>query len=377
MRFADVIGRDREKRLLVDQVDSGRLPHALLLWGAPGTGKLSLARALAQYIHCPHRSGGDSCGVCPVCRQHESLNYPDMLFSYPTPAGKGGRKVLSEDYAGPWQTFLQRYPLAPWEKWLELSGAENSQPMIRVDESEEIIRRLTLGNYGSGLKILLMWLPERLNPAAANKLLKLVEEPQPGRMFIMVSDNPALILPTVYSRLQRVRIDNPQVSETSLWLSRISGQPETVADEASEVAMGNPQKALGMLDPDGEQAEFREAFQDVMRKAWKRDVAGLMAWSGNVAAMKREKSRRFLRYMAEQIRLNYLYSLHDPQLTPMMEIDRRFSDRFAPFIHGGNVEEMMRQCDAASNDIAGNANATIVMFDFALRMIMLIKTKQA
>ena len=377
MRFADIAGRDEVKRLLVEQVDGGKMPHALLLWGPEGVGKLALARALAQYIHCSHRMNGDSCGVCPACRQHASLNYPDLHFSYPTPAGKSSKTNISEDYIEAWQEFLRDYPLAPWRRWLELSSAENSQPVIRVDESAEIIRSLSLENYGDSVKVLILWLPEKLNMAAANKLLKLVEEPQPGRMFIMVSDAPSLILPTIYSRLQRVKIDAPLAEQTEVWLQNVHGYSAGQARQAAFAAQGNPMLALNLLDEAGEEAEFRESFQELMRKAWLRDVKALRVWSEKAAGFRREKIKRLLAYIVRQVRLNYLYVLRDPALTPMMDSDQAFSERFSPFINGSNVEEMMNQCASATVDISGNANARIVLFDFALSMIMLIKKTPA
>lgn len=331
-----------------------------------------MALALAQYVHCPHRSGGDSCGVCPSCRQHENLTYPDLLFSFPTPTAKSGSSSVSDEFYDAWQEFVRQYPLAPWQRWLELVNAENSQPVIRVDESAEIVRRITLGNYGESVKILILWLPEKLNPAAANKLLKIIEEPQPGRMFIMVSDNPSLILPTVYSRLQRIKIETPTVAETAGWLER-QGFDSNTAMQAAEAAQGNQLMAQQMLDPQGEEKEFREMFQEVMRKAWLRDVKSLRVWSEKGAALKREKIRRMLAYFNRNLRLNYLFALGDDSITPMMEADRHFSERFSPFITGGNVQEIMHEVDRASRDVAGNANARIVLFDFAVSLIMLIK----
>lgn len=234
------------------------------------------------------------------------------------------------------------------------------------------MRRLSLGNYTDSVKVLVLWLPEKLHPAAANKLLKIIEEPQPGRMFIMVSDNPSLILPTVYSRLQRVKVEVPTVAETASWLVNEGYDPAEAA-QAAAAAQGNQLQARQLLDPKAEESEFRELFQDVMRRAWLRDVAALRKWSETVAGLKREKTRRFLAYMNRQLRLNYLYNLRNDTITPMMPGDRQFSDRFAPFIHGANVEDIMHEVDLAARDIAGNANARIVLFDLAVSLIMLIK----
>ena len=374
MKFSDVIGHDEAKKLLREMVRNKRLPHALLLWGAPGIGKLALARAFAQYVHCAHSAGShDSCGQCPACLQHESLSFPDMMYAYPTAGSKGGRAMLSDDYLPQWRQFLTDYPLAPYEKWLELMNADNSQPTIRTDESMEIIRKFSLSNYASSMKVMILWLPEKLQPAAAYKLLKLIEEPEEGNMFVMVSNAPQLILPTVFSRLQRIRLESPRREELEGWLMSRHDLDPARAAEVARVAEGNPARALSLLEELGEEAQFRSLFQEVMRKSWLRDVSGLKAWSEEVAQLRREKSRRFLGYCLRQLRQNFVYNLHLPSLVPQTNADRQFSSRFAPFIHPGNVEALMKEFSEADLDIAANANARIVFFDLALRLIMLIK----
>ncbi len=377
MRFADIVGHEQIKSQLKRMVSSGRLPHALLLWGLPGIGKLALARAFAQYIHCQHpNADGDSCGKCPACIQHASGNFPDMLYSFPTVTNKSTKPSISEDFSEQWSTFIKEYPLAPWNKWLELMGVDNSQPIIRADESNEIIRKLSRSNFLADRKILLLWLPEKLHLAAANKLLKLIEEPEHGNMIIMVSDSPTDILPTIFSRLQRIKVAKPTVQQTAQWVMQYCNISQQAALNVSAVAEAIPQRALDLLEEKSETDEFRELFQELMRRAYSVDVAGLKEWSEKVAALKRERGRRFLLYMRRQLRHNFVSNVHIPSLVSFTPEEMQFSTRFAKFIHSANIEGFLTEVLEADRDLAGNGNAKIIFFDFALHAIRLIKTPE-
>jgi DNA polymerase-3 subunit delta' len=373
MKFSEIIGHEAIKDNLRHMVDTDTLPHAIMLGGMPGVQKLALARAFANYVHCTNRHDGDSCGECPACKQHASFNFPDMLYVFPVTGTKDSHTLISDDYTEQWHKFLTEYPLAPYEKWLELMNAENSQPQIKVAESAEIIRKMTLSNYLADQKIMIIWLPEKLQPAAANKLLKLIEEPTPGNMFIFVSNAPNLVLPTIFSRTRPIDVHPLGTEEIATYLRRHYSIDDNTAYEEARNAEGSLIKATESISLSSEQHLFRKLFQEVMRKAYIRDVFALKDWSEEVAALKREKSRRFLAYCARMVRENFLYNLNRPQLLTLNSEDEAFSRKFAPFIHAGNVEGLMTEIDNASRDIAGNANAKIVFFDFALQLILLIK----
>lgn len=179
MKFCDIPGHEHAKERLRSMADSGRLPHALLLEGPAGIGKLALARAFAQYIHCTARTpDGEPCGVCPQCVQHSTFNHIDTIFSYPVL--KNGRSTaVSDDYLPDWRSFLEKEPLADFGSWQKILGNPNGQPQIYVEESQQIISRLSFTSHAASCKIVIMWLPEKMNLQCANKLLKLIEEPLP------------------------------------------------------------------------------------------------------------------------------------------------------------------------------------------------------
>ena len=206
MRFADIPGHEDVKRRLRQMVDEGRIPHALLFEGPAGSGKFALARALAQYIHCSHRTPeGDSCGECPECRQHQTFNHIDTVYSFPV-VKKGGKPAVSDDYIDDFREFMAKYPYMDFDRWLMALDNINAQPQIYVEEGNSLLRRLSFMARQSQYKIVLLWLPERFKEETANKLLKLVEEPFGDTIFLMVSNNSRRILPTIYSRTQRISV---------------------------------------------------------------------------------------------------------------------------------------------------------------------------
>lgn len=375
MKFADIPFHDHIKERLTSLVDSGRMPHALLISGPEGTGKLALARALAQYMQCTNRHGSDSCGVCPSCVQHQSLNHADMHYIFPVLKKKSEGMLVSADYMSRWHEFLHGGMYASLQRWLDTIDAGNSRPAIFVEEAAGLLRVVNMSAYTSPVKVVLMWLPEKLIAEAANKLLKIIEEPWEDTVFIFVSDDPGEILPTIFSRTQRVNV--PRLSEpeiAGILTSRHAMQPDE-ANAIARLADGNMCHAIAALDTKGETQEFASLFRDIMRRAYARDVKTLRELADKAAGFGREKICRMLAYFSRMVRENFIYNLGVPELNYMTSDEAQFSSRFAPFINAANVEDIIADFDSASADIARNANAKIVMFDTLLRLIVNIIKK--
>lgn len=374
MKFEDIPGQHKVKQRLIDMVDNERIPHAILLQGEQGVGKFALAQALAQYIHCPNRADGDSCGVCPSCRQHESFNHIDTFFSFPVIKKKSsGTPPVSDDFIEEFKHFVVADPMMNFEGWLEELGSPSTLPVMYVTESDTLISKLSFTARSAKYKIVVMWLPERMNEQCANKLLKLIEEPFSDTIFILSSDSPQEILPTIYSRCQRIDVERFTDNDISDFLCKRFSLNSQDALSIAHNAEGSLTKALKQLSTTGINSKYFELFIRLMRSAYARKVADLKVWSAEVSTLGREQQLSFLKYCDRLTRENFIYNLHEHDLTYLNTSEEKFSTKFAPFISERNVQALSRTFNDAIKDIAGNANSKIVLFDVAVRTILLIK----
>lgn len=370
MKFKEITGHEEIKSTLRGLAESSRLPHAFLFSGISGIGKHRMARALAQYIHCKNRKDGDSCGYCPSCLQHQKHNNPDLHYVYPII--KKDKATLSKDYIEEWREMLDKYSFMPPERWNELLKAGNSKPVIYVDESEDIINRASLSAFQEDYKIFIIWLPEKMRVEAANKLLKIIEEPYEDTIFILVSNDDSKILPTVQSRTRRFHF-KPLTEIEIGTLLKGRGVEEEMAGEAARIAGGSLQKADEIACHPEELMEFSNLFKEMMRAAYGLKAKSLKEQSEKAATFGREKLLRFLSYCGRMIRENYIYNYNLPSIVMMTSEEEAFSTRFAPFIHDGNVEQIIEEISRASQDIERNGNSKIVMFDMMLLLSRLVR----
>ncbi len=354
-------------------IDADRIPHALLFEGEAGIGKFALARAAAQYIHCENRHDGDSCGECPSCRQHQSFNHIDTHFVFPIVNKKSGSTTYCDDFLPEWRDFLTENPYMDFRGWLTALDAQNGQPQIYVDESDALIHKLSFTSHSSRYKIALIWLPERLHVSAANKLLKQIEEPFGDTIFILVSNDAKQILPTIYSRTQRIELKRLPDHVIADFLIKNHSVDATDAAAVAHLAEGSMLKALATLTLGKENHIFLELFMSLMRLTFQRHVKELKEWAVEVSGMGREQELRFIDYCQRLIRENFIYNLKIEQLNYLNREEATFSKNFARFINERNVLGIVDEFDLAYRDIAGNGNGKIVFFDLALRIILLIK----
>ena len=202
MFFKDIIGQEEAKRRLIKEAKEGKIAHARLFCGPEGIGKLPLAIAFARYLSCQNPGEDDACGTCPNCIKYNKLAHPDLHFVFPV-IKKKNKDTVSDDYIAEWRAFVGQNPYFNLNMWLEEMGAENQQAQIFVKESDEIVRKLSLKSSQGGYKIMIIWLPEKMNTECSNKLLKLLEEPPTQTIFLLVSENPDMLLATIQSRTQR------------------------------------------------------------------------------------------------------------------------------------------------------------------------------
>ena len=375
MQFRDIIGQEEVKRRLRDSVREGRLPHAQLFHGPAGVGKLQLALAYAQYVACPNRTDEDSCGECPTCRQFGQLQHPDLHFVFPITTTESLDKPVCDDFIGLFrQLVLDKgyFDIDDWKAVINENHkkTENKQLLIYERESAEVLRKLSLMAYGDGYKTMIIWLPERLNETCANKLLKILEEPPAKTLFLLVSNEPQRLLPTILSRVQQISV--PRLSEQEI--------AEHLPADVAHKAQGSYLRALKIAAEDATNTRFLELFQGMMRAAWlvghKQDYDALLTLrelASDMAKMGREIQKAFLDYCMNQVRENYITNFGEPQMVYQTRAEQQFSSRFAPFIHERNVEALLEQFSLAQRQIEQNGNANIVFFNMVLQLIVLIK----
>lgn len=373
MRFSDIPGQEEAKGALREMVATGHVPHALMLTGPAGAGKMMLARAFAQYLHCTSPAGGEPCGTCRNCRLHAELSHPDLHFSYPIVKNATKKILVSADRAEEWRTMLTDHPAMPDDQWLALLEAGNSQPSIHVEEAAEIIGAEAYPPYASDYKVFIIWLPERLQVAAANKLLKVIEEPSPGTVFILVSDNELQVLPTIFSRVRRIAAGRLSDRDIEEYLTRRYGLPEHVAMQYAPVCGGSLIRADESGANAGEREEFLALYQEIMRSAYARQVLALRRIAEKIAAFGREKIRRFMAYSASMMRENFIHNMKMPGLNAMTPAEETFSNRFAPYVNHRNIEGLLAETDRARRDIERNANVKVTLFDYFLLIIILLR----
>lgn len=375
MFFKDIIGQEEAKRRLIKEAKEGKIAHARLFCGPEGIGKLPLAIAFARYLSCQNPGEDDACGTCPNCIKYNKLAHPDLHFVFPV-IKKKNKDTVSDDYIAEWRAFVGQNPYFNLNMWLEEMGAENQQAQIFVKESDEIVRKLSLKSSQGGYKIMIIWLPEKMNTECSNKLLKLLEEPPTQTIFLLVSENPDMLLATIQSRTQRFSLYGIEEDKIANKLQEQYGIQERDAQDIAHCSEGNFLKAQETIHLNEENKLFFDLFVSLMRLSYQRKIREMKQWSETLAAMGRERQKHFLTYCQRMIRENFIYNFRHPGLTYLNQDEQNFSSRFAPFVNEWNVFGIMNELSEAQRHIEQNVNARMVFFDFSLKMIVLLVQKQ-
>lgn len=379
MRKSEVIGQEEAWARLMQMAREDRLPHAMMLCGPQGAGKMALAMAFANYLLCRnHTPDDEACEACPQCKMLARWEHPDLHFTFPTiklPSMGSDHKPVSDDFARQWHEMVKESPYFSMDQWMNAIGAENQQAIITAGESDDLVRKLSLKSSQGGCKVSIIWLPERMNIECANKLLKLIEEPPQGTVFIMVSEEPDKLLETIRSRTQRIDIKRISTESISRQLKERYGLGDELANRMARLANGSWLKAVRELEKDSENTEFLADYQQLMRLAYMRNIHDLKPWSERIAGYGREKQKRFMDYFIRLTRENFMYNFANPDLNYMSEEEEAFANKFARFINEANIIPISEMADKVQRDIKQNANAKIVFFDLALQMIMLLLKK--
>jgi DNA polymerase-3 subunit delta' len=400
MQFSDIIGQAAVKHQLAELVQHNRLSHALLFLGKEGSGSLSLALAFAQYIVCEKVSGrqstvnsqqsgpslfgepetpnpkpqtlNDSCGVCPACLKANQLVHPDIHFSYPTVTKKPGEKPVATDFITDWREFIKLSPYGNLFDWIEqIKEKENSQGKITAEECNDIIRKLSLKSFESEYKILIMWMPEMLG-TEGNKLLKLIEEPPPNTLFILVTENEARMLQTIVSRCQLIKIPALETKEIEEALVSRNKTTPAVAGQVASVSEGNYREALQLSQHAEEdwQALLREWLNAILKTG----PVAQAKWVEEISRLGREKQKQFLRYFNHLLEQAIHYRIMG-NTANIGEKERDFAERLNKIAGIEQQKAIIEELDQASYYIERNAHGKMLFHALTIKLYHIIQDK--
>ncbi|MCQ2292783.1 MAG: DNA polymerase III subunit delta [Bacteroidaceae bacterium] len=357
--FEKVVGQTEVKAQLESLVESGKMPHALLFSGAPGAGQLAMAVALAQEM-----------------LKTDRLLHPDLHYVFPVYKPKGWaaeRKAVSDDFTKQWREQMEDSLYFDAQQWGERIGLEGQKFQIGVGESDQIIRKLSLVSAQGGWKVMIIWQAEKMSTEAANKLLKILEDPTPETLFILVAEHSEQLLETIVSRTQRFDFRPLAEDDVADVLMRDHGLSAADARQAAHVSGGNLTRAMQSLLTTDQEVTYFNLVVLLMRGAYARDLRGMRSWSETIAKLSRAEQRNFLQYMQRFIRENFAYNFREPQLCYMNDREREFAQRFARFINERNIIPFYEEISLAQRDVAQNTNSKMVFFDLALKVILLLR----
>jgi len=378
MEFSNILGQEHLKNHLVKSTDNSRISHAQLFVGKEGSGVLPMAIAYAQYILCSESNDVAACKL-----KCSKLVHPDLHFAFPVSTNYAIKKhPVSNMFLEDWRIFIQQNPYGNLFEWLQTIGIENKQGQIGVDEAEEIVKALKLKSYEGGYKVMIIWMAEKMNLAAANKLLKLLEEPPEKTVFILTSQNEDLLISTIKSRCQVLHF--PLLSEADIIKGLIDreGTDPPIAAQISQQADGNYNKALHLLHNDNSDEQFEKWFISWVRAAFKAKgnvavIQLLVDWSETIAKTGRETQKRFLNYCLQFFRQAMLMNYGADSLVFLNVKSPSFKlENFAPFVHSENIIAINKELNDAIYHIERNGNAKIILLDLSIKLTRLLHLKE-
>ena len=378
MLFKEIIGNNSVKKQLIEAVRNNRISHAQLFSGKSGSAKLALALAYAQFLNCENRTTVDSCGICSSCLKFNNLSHPDLHLVIPVLKTKEVQKPVSDHFIGKWRDFITNNYYGSLNGWIDSFGTENKtgqQATIYKDEAINIHKKLSLKNYEAEYRVVLIWMPERMNLEVSNKLLKLFEEPPKGTIFLLVTENANQLLPTIISRLQSIKIADftaedivNHFGEQALSLEKAKQLRNLTNADLGKIT-------LILEDKEGELDLFSD-FSVWMRLTYKMDLQGISKWVDNLSLKGRKQQNLFLSYAIKMVRECLIYNFASDTLLKTNENEFAFLTKFSPFIHEENSVMITEKLEESIKAINRNANAKILFFELSLQMVKFLRLKR-
>ncbi|MEY4054041.1 MAG: hypothetical protein RL034_959 [Bacteroidota bacterium] len=393
MVFKDIIGQASVKAHLIDMVQQNRLSHALLFLGKEGSGALPLAINFAQFVVSqpaasepvadlfggftameagPAYKSPEDLAEDPSYLRAAKLLHPDLHFSYPVISKKPGEKPVSADYISDWRDFYLQFPYGNIYDWLQFIGAENKQGNITAEECNDIIHKLSLKSFESAYKVLVLWMPEYLGKEG-NKLLKLIEEPPPNTLFILVAESEEQILPTLLSRCQLIKVpllSNEEVEEALF--ERAKASKET-ASQIAGIAEGNYREALQLLQHSEE--DWHSYLREWLNATLKGGPIAQVKFTEEAAKLGREKQKQFLRYFNHLLQMSIRIKVLGAHQVKMGDQEKDFAIRLNKIASVSQQQAIIEELDKASYYIERNANGKMLFQALTLKLYHIIQNK--
>lgn len=384
MSFSKVLGQEHIVNHLVQSATRGRVPHAQLFIGPEGSGTLPVAIAYAQHLLCHHNETKGSV-INETCdNKFKTLSHPDLHFAFPVATNEKVKShPVSNHFMEEWRELLKEQPYGNLFDWYKKIGIDNKQGQIGVDEAQDIVKSLSLKSYEGGYKVMIIWMAEKMNIAASNKLLKLIEEPPNNTVFILIAEEEEDIINTIKSRCQILHF--PPLSEEVITKALVKQYQieESVALKIAHQADGNYNKACDLIYHDSEDLQFEEWFVYWIRSAFKAKgnksaIHDLISWSDDISKTGRETQKQFLQFCLNFFRQALLLNYNAPGLVYLEPRTNNFKlENFAPFVHDSNIVEINEALQDAIYHIERNGNSKIVLTDLSIKLTRLLHKKSA
>jgi DNA polymerase-3 subunit delta' len=377
MRFEEIAGHENLKESIVNSIQGGRISHAQLFHGPEGNGAILMAIAYAQYLSCENKTDTDSCGSCSSCKQFRSFNYPDLHFVYPVAkTQKSNDKPTSIQFIEEWRDLVHQEGYFGLFRWLECLGIENKQAQISVHESADILKHLSLKSYSGGYTFMIIWMPERMNGSAANKLLKAIEEPPEKTVFLLVSENVETIIQTITSRCQKILVPKYNSQTIEQYLTDNEEVDPSQARVIAKLADGNLADALNRSKRADAYKHYAIQFSSWVRACFKADTHQILNWVDEVSKLEREKLKDFLHFCSSTVKDSFNLNYLQDQVSNTTFSEIKFElEKFAPFVHIKNTPDILSLLDAATYDIGRNGNPKVILTDVSLNMARKLRVK--
>lgn len=369
MQFKNIVGQADLKYRLIDEVKNEKIAHAQLFLGKMGHGGLPLSLAFVQYLFCENKQENDSCGECASCRKVTNLQHPDLHFSFPTV--QANTKVSDANLVD-WREMVHNsayFDLLDWTKFID---PKERKPIIGKDESQEIIKKLSLRSYEGGFKVMIIWMADEMNTSCANKLLKIIEEPPAKTLFLLIAESQEKILQTILSRTQLVKIPRLQTEDMTSYLMEKHSVGRAGAESIATRVEGNLIDAIAIAQSQPEGEKNRELFMQLMRVCYKKNVLEMMDWADTISTESRAFQKEFLSYSLHMFRQSILKNYTEDVLTSVSEEEGSFLKNFSRFITGNNLQDFMKSFNDAHYYIDRNANPKILFTNICFEVMRYI-----